>query len=560
MKNRAHIVIGLLLFVLLFSFTLNTNGVQPVSQRSFFDSRSSLFGAKLPSNATLLAELADAQDIRVHDTSQSFDGLTIQTIGIMPNYSNPRNRVGYLAVMNADGDVVNGFYIDDDMPIFPQFINSTTILYCVKGRENISLWNMVTNVTVPLLIPRGHHDVDYNAHTNTFIGLDGVTLQTHEHNSETYTVEGDDIVEYNWNGIEIWRWDSNLTFPFDVDEFHLVNETKGSEIDWMHSNSLYWDVDEDMIYVNVRSRDCVVKIDHATGETVWVLGRYTGEGPALTLYNKQGEQVDSLFYHAHAWEMIGPNRFIIYDNDYKNITRPNEDIGITRYVEFVVDEFTMTAHETWSWTAPASYYCDSQGDANRLPNGNTYGLFSQSPEPIFTEVNEAGEIVWELVLNLTANNAGWRTSANGAEHFYEEPQVVLEESSYEVWEGTTIDVEFSAWDMFKRRYTTNVTARVLDGFTVFAEEDLQLLPHWQETALTISVSGLPSGLHTLILEIENPDGITGQASFQVNVVSALFHPLNILLIGSSVIIIVAILIIVLAYFNSSRHKFWLDKL
>lgn len=558
MKKKACMIIGLFLFVLLFSMPLNTKGA-PQSYHGISGAYPLGFRS-LPSNATLLAELADAMDFRVHVTSQSFRGLTIQTIGIIPNYSVSNDRVGYLAVTNADGDVVNGFYIEDDMPIFPQFINATTILYCVKGRQNISLWNLVTNVTVPLLVPRGHHDVDYNALTNTFLGFDGVTFQTHEHDGKTHTVEGDDVVEYDWNGNVIWRWDSNDTFPFNVDEFHLVNETKKTEIDWMHSNSLYWDVDEDMIYVSVRSRDCVVKINHATSETVWVAGRYTGEGPGLTLYNKRGEQVDSLFYHTHAFEMIGPDRFIIYDNDYYNITRPNPEIGLTRFVEFVVDEAAGTATETWSWTAPASYYCSSQGDANRLPNGNTFGLFSQTPEPIFTEVNQDEETVWELVLNHTANDVGWRTSANGAEHFFEEPQIELEESSFSAFEGTAIDVEFNAWDMFKRRYTADVTARVMLGSTVFAEQDLELLPHWQETTLTISVSGLPPGLHTLILEIENPEGMKGQTEFQANIVSALFNPINIVLISVSVIIILVILVIVLAYFNSNKHKFWLEEL
>ncbi len=556
MVKKTGIIIGLFLFILLVGAS-NTNGISRVHYFGLDDSRSTFFGVRLPSNATLLAELAEAMDFRVHDTTQSFRGLTIQTIGIIPNQSVSNDRVGYLAVTDAYGNVVNGFYIDDDMPIFPQLINATTILYCVKGRQNISLWNMVTNVTVPLFVPRGHHDVDYNALTNTFLGLDSVTLQTYDHESKTYNVEGDDIVEYDWNGNEIWRWDCNDTFPFDVDEFHLVNETKKSDIDWMHSNSLYWDVDEDMIYMNVRSRDCVVKVNHATNETVWVLGRYTGEGPELTLYNQEGEQVDSLFYHAHACEMNGPNRFIIYDNDYYNITRLNPEIGITRVVEFEVDEVAMTATETWSWTAPASYYCNSQGDANLLPNGNRFSLYSQSPEPLFVEVNQAGDTVWEMVLNVTANDVGWRTSANGAEHFYEEPQIVLDESSYSVFEGTPIDVGFSAWDTFKRRHTTDVTVRVLGGGRVFAEQDLQLLPHWQETDLTISVSGLPAGVHNLTLEVENPEGQTGRQYFTANITTAFLLPVNLVIFGVTIIVIVIILAIFIWYYRS-KHKMFFE--
>jgi hypothetical protein len=543
MSNRALIVTVILFLTLLCGLPLNAKGSVPSQSTTDIG-----FWLALPQNNTLLTELHAATDIRVHDTSQSFKGLTIQTIGIYPNYTGTNERVGYLAVMNADGDILNGFYLSDDMPIFPQFINSTTIVHCVKGHQNVSLWNLATNVTEQLLVPRGHHDIDYNGLTNTFLGIDGVDLQTYDHEGSPYTVSGDDIVEYDWDGTEIWRWESNFTFPFNVDEFHLVNETKKSEIDWMHANSLYWDVDADMIYMNVRSRDCFVKVNHATNETVWVLGRYIGEGPGLTLYNKHGQQVDSLFYHAHAVELIGSDRFIVYDNDYYNLTRPNPEIGITRAVEIVVNETAGTATEVWSWTAPASYYCNSQGDANRLPNGNTYVLFSQTPEPLFTEVNQAEEIVWEMVLNLTVNEVGWRTSANGAEHFFEEPMIVLEAASYNAYEGEPVTIGFSAWDVFKRRHTTDVTVRVLEGSTVLTEQDLELLPHWQETTLALTVSGLPVGLHNILIEIENPDGITGTMPVLVNITPALLHPTNLALIaGVAVVVVVVIVVIVVFY-------------
>jgi hypothetical protein len=552
-------VIGLFLFVLLFGATLNTKGVlEPINHISGVRSTPSSLRS-LPSNATLLAELADGMNFRVNDASQCFDGLTVINLGIYPNYTASGDRVGYMVVIDSDGTVVNGFYSDVEIAS-PQFLNSTTIFYSDKDTRNISLWNMVTNYTVMLPIPSGHHDVEYNPISNTFFVFDQLTLTTYYWDGKTWDVIGDDIVEYDWDGNEVWRWECNYTLPFNATEFHLVNETKRGRIDWLHSNSLYYDADNDMIYCSPRWRDCALKIDHATGDVIWGVGRYTGEAPKLAQYNIHGDRVNTLFFHPHDFEMIGPNAFSIFDNDKYNITRPNPEIGISRFLEFVVDETAGTATETWSWASPPAYYSQGQGNMNRLPSGNTYGLFNIAPEPIYNEVNEAGDTVWEMVLNITDNDVAFRGNAEGAENFYPTPQVVLDESSFSFFEGTTIDVGFNAWDVFKRRRTTDVTVRVMLGSTIFAEEDLELLPHWQVTPLTIAVSGVPPGLHNLVLEIENPDGIKGQAIFQVNVVSALFQPTNILLISGSVIIIIVLIVIVLAYFNSSKHKFWLETL
>ena len=55
------------------------------------------------------------------------------------------------------------------------------------------------------------------------------------------------------------------------------------------------------------------------------------------------------------------------------------NIGYSRLVEFVIDEDAQTMEEVWFWDPQnASYYFqDSGGDADRLPNGNTIGIFAK---------------------------------------------------------------------------------------------------------------------------------------------------------------------------------------
>ncbi|MBY8998721.1 MAG: aryl-sulfate sulfotransferase [Candidatus Thorarchaeota archaeon] len=347
---------------------------------------------------------------------------------MFPTDESSNDREDYAVIVDMEGNVVNGFYQSDRSGLL-QLINSTTVFFVDAVSGNFTLWNIYTNQTEYTMAPSGHHDAEYNPITETFTVIESV-YDNGQYNwmGDLYDVESDDIVEYDMDGNEVWRWQGNLTFPFDADEWMLRNETARGDIDWMHSNGLYWDLDEGSLYLSVRHLDNVVKVDYETGETVWVAGRYAGEGPALTMYNLNGEEVDTLYYHTHAVELIAPNTLLLFDNDFWNLTRPNPEFGISGYVEFVVDEGAMTATETWTWRAPEEYYANSQGDAARLPNGNTLGAFNLRPAPIVTEVNQAGEIVWEWIFeptNHSDHTYGWGVSANGIMRFLEAPAIAL---------------------------------------------------------------------------------------------------------------------------------------
>jgi hypothetical protein len=439
-----------------------------------------------------------------------------------------------------DRNIINGFFSEGQLGA-PDMINSTTALHTSRDDSGVFLWNYLTNDTEFIDINDGHHDVEYNPITDTFMTIQGVEFQEFEFEGELMPVVGDDIVEYDREGTELFRWDGNLTFPFVPEEFYLRNESRRGELDWMHSNSIYWDIDNDAIYMNVRHLDCVVKVDYQTGETVWVLGRYTGEGPALDLYDLDGSPVDSLFYHAHACELIGEDKFIIYDNDYWNLTRDDPLVGITRYVEFVVDETANTANATWIWTSPPEYYTRAQGDSDRLPNGNTVGALNQAPAPFIVEVNPEGEIVWEWTFNVTDNDVGWRLSPNGLNRFLTEPRVELDATTVVAAEGTNGSLTFSAWDVIQRRLTTDATITILEGTTVLMTHEGEFLPHWQETEFSLDLPILAAGPHNLVLVVENVDGVTSETQFVLDVTSPL--PLYLALGGGAIVAVIVIVYI-----------------
>ncbi len=502
--------------------------------------------ADAPYNSTHLSVLEDAINV-TYNTDDAFQALNLIQLQIYPTSDISSDREDYAVIVDMDGNVVTAFDQGGRSGAL-QMINSTTVFFVDAVSGNFTLWNIYTNETEYTMAPSGHHDAEYNPVTETFMVIETVYVQgDYNWSGSVQPIKGDDIVEYDKQGNEIWRWNGSLTFPFEETEWLLRNESRRGEIDWMHSNGLYWDLDENAMYLSVRHLDCVVKVDYETADTVWVAGRYTGEGPALTMFNLDGEEVDTLYYHTHAVELIAPNTLILFDNDLWNLTTANPDIGVSGYVEFVFDEDAMTATETWTWRAPEDYYANSQGDTARLPNGNTLGAFNNKPEPIVTEVNQAGEIVWEWIFeptNYSGHTYGWGVSANGIMRFLESPLIVPEVNAAGQASPT---LTMSVWDVTQFRWATNGTVRVLEGGDLLTEAEFTFLPHWQETPLSISIPGLAAGIHNVTLEIENQDGMITSIIVTINV------PNDILLYGA-IVAGVAVTVLVVVYFFNKKRK------
>lgn len=498
-----------------------------------------------PNNSTHLSVFEEAINVTYH-TGYASQALNLIALQIMPTSESSSDREDYAVIVDMDGNVVNGFYQNNRSGQL-QMINSTTVFFVDAVSGNFTLWNVYTNETEYTMAPSGNHDAEYNPVTETFVVIESVYDQgDYSWSGDVQPIKGDDIVEYDKEGNEIWRWNGRLTFPFNADEWMLRNESCRGEIDWMHSNGLYWDLEENVMYLSVRHLDCIVKVDYETGDTVWVAGRYTGEGPALTMYNLDGEEVDTLYYHAHAVELIAPNTLILFDNDFWNLTRPNPEIGISGYVEFVFDEDAMTATETWTWRAPEDYYENSQGDTTRLPNGNTLGAFNQRPRPIVTEVNQAGEIVWEWIFEPTNHGGhtyGWGVSANGIMRFFEGPEIALDINS--AWEAPST-LKMSVWEVTQFRWSTNGTVRVLEDGELLAEEEFSFLPHWQETPISVSIPGLEAGRHDFTVEIENEDGMVSSCNVSVYISAILLY--------GGIVVGAAVVVIVIVYFFNKRRK------
>jgi len=265
-----------------------------------------------------------------------------------------------------------------------EFINSTTILY--GDLEGAFLWNLETNVTEYLNFC-GHHDYEKNYANDTYFALNGDWFSIDD------IVYGfDKIMEFNSDGELIWQ--VNTTDFVLPSQWCPYEDGSESSRDITHSNTVFYDEEEDVVYLNCRNLNTFYKIDHKTGEVIWALGEYGN----FTLFDIYGNEKYALFYHAHALEMVDKNKFIIFDNDEHNQTDATNHRS--RLLEITIDEDKMYANASWEWISPPEYFRGWWGDNDRLPNNNHLGVFKSA---CLVEVNEAGEIIWEQEYSNTGS-------------------------------------------------------------------------------------------------------------------------------------------------------------
>ncbi|MGY5874754.1 MAG: aryl-sulfate sulfotransferase [Candidatus Thorarchaeota archaeon] len=515
-----------LLLLVLLTLSLNTplivNDVPHIEHTSLNQSKLNYL-----SELTWLEDVRDSVEITV-DSREKMNGLNLFGLLAFNATSGSLDHI-YALVTDMSGSIENVFYDSSQPPVTLKLINSTTVMFTRVNYGRVGLWNLATNKTQNLPIISGHHDFEYNPFTDTILDIMSVTYGEYDGHPILY----DDIQEYDLNGALVWFWNSSEHIPFDSQEFLKREEMSGFLIDWTHANSIFWDTVENTCYLNVRNLDTFYKINKTNGDVIWSCGRLG----SLDLYNQDGEQVDSLFYHPHALEMIGPNRFIIYDNDFWNLTRPDPYFGVSRIVEITVNESEGRADILWTWDAPTGYFCPPWGDADRLPNGNRLATFGHTAHPAYiTEVNPEGEIVWEMAFNPTDE---FVYGIYRVERFFEEPLVNA------TINGDEIIIE--TWNTHRTRYPSPAHLRVLDQGSILAETDIEFSPHWQLTNITVPVAGLSRRAGNLTIIVENSDGISG-----VTIISLTpSDPWPIIGVGITILVGVCI---VIAAWNLKRAK------
>ena len=444
---------------------------------------------------------AKGVEYEVINTPQSFDGYNLFVLGRLDRSTISPDSM--LLVMDMDGNILLqeplGSTAVLNLPV--EFVTPYTIL--TSGPQGAALWDFVNN-SYEYLGFSGHHEYEYNPNNDTFF-----TFGQYYAESGGVDCLFDDIREYNRTGGLVW---SMRTSDFLSYSMWCPSHDRLSGVpDISHSNTIFYDADEDMIYYNSRNTNTFFKIDHKTGNVVWGLGEY-GD---FTLYDQYGRQRECLFYHAHSVERVDDNTFILFDNDLHNQT------GIvnsrSRLLEITVNETDMTAYVSWAWTPSTDYYCAGWGDADRLPNGNRLGTFgywrarANGKSAYLVEVTPSGDVAWEVSFPVTAD---YLYGVYRMERFRSSPVL---DSPDDVWAqpGTPVNITWRAWFNYRNKMT-------LPGqYTLYLDDDevaqgsFKFDRFWRPTTLAFQLGVLPEGLHNVTLVIQNQYGQTTADTVEV---------------------------------------------
>lgn len=189
------------------------------------------------------------------------------------------------------------------------------------------------------------------------------------------------------NVIFQWRsWDH-----FNILDAKHTNFTE-SEIDYAHGNAIELCSDGN-IMISSRHMDEITKINRSTGNIIWRLG---GKKNQFSFVNET-----HYFSHQHAIRELPNGNITIFDNG--NYYEPINPIHgrmpapYSRAIEYRLDEIRLIATKVWEFVNNPPIYGFAMGYAERMDNGNTI-IGWGAGRPAFTEVNSAGQVVFELSL------------------------------------------------------------------------------------------------------------------------------------------------------------------
>jgi hypothetical protein len=182
-----------------------------------------------------------------------------------------------------------------------KYISPDTVLYQGEPNTATHFWNVGTNATTdfPGQI-QGHHDIEYDPFNKTFL-----TLQNYVRDVNGTKYLFDKIEEFTAASDVVWTWDAYDHIPLSEQSiFNITTVVNGETVvDFTHANSLEWDYNDSIIYLNCRHTNTFYKIDENTGNVIWACGEFGN----FTLLNGQGNEVRSLWYGCHDVRQVEPD-------------------------------------------------------------------------------------------------------------------------------------------------------------------------------------------------------------------------------------------------------------
>jgi hypothetical protein len=215
-------------------------------------------------------------------------------------------------------------------------------------------------------------------------------------------VAGAVIQELNAHRNVVWQWRSWDHYTFQGYYAPVLSVMPGARnpvVDSFHLNTVTMDEDGNLLISNFMMD--VEKINRQTGEVMWRLG---GMGNQFSFVGVPPAQAMTHF-SGHGLSRLPNGNILIFSNADQLATRSS------KVYEYRLDETKKTATLVWSYSPATPYYSWHAGNAQRLPNGNTFigwggggivagiGGLTNYQVPACTEVTPAGRVVFEMSFN-----------------------------------------------------------------------------------------------------------------------------------------------------------------
>lgn len=294
-----------------------------------------------------------------------------------------------------------------------------------------------------------HHEIDVLPNGNILVLGSEVRTLPDYYTSETdakaprrsQKVMGDEVIEFQRDGKVVWRWNAfdaldPKRIGYETFSGYWVRRGFPGVLDWSHANNLLYDRRDDSILVSFRYQSAIVKIDRATRQLRWILGKpdqWSEQQQKLLFAAEPGTQ---WFHHQHAPFPTARGTMMVFDNgNYATMPfappKPPRET-YTRAVEYRLDEKSKTVRQLWeSEPGPRddSVVSIAMGNVEQLPKtGNvlvSYGAL-MSPEErrtaaswdvagggVWTRLREytyqkPARLAWEAVIRDPEGKMGWQ--------------------------------------------------------------------------------------------------------------------------------------------------------
>jgi len=180
-------------------------------------------------------------------------------------------------------------------------------------------------------------------------------------------------------------------------------EASGPEPDWLHTNSVDYDVADDLILLSSPRLSEIFAIDHATtiaesaahaggrrghgGDLLWRYGNPANHGAGSAADRKLFAQHDARWIRPGC---PGAGHVLVFNN---GVGRPDGEYSSVDELALPSGDEKGSPELVWSYSAKGRFYADLLSGADRLPNGNT--LVCSGTEGRIFEVTPEKAIVWE---------------------------------------------------------------------------------------------------------------------------------------------------------------------